>query len=457
MSLIIDGLKMAQQLRLKRLNEAPFFAEGSSRIEKGKARRKNILIFASAGVGSLLLLSFGGSNLWPVFKSHQGPRIAAMEEKKSSIPTGMQRESVEPVQKKEPRIRQKASHTPARDSHSKSRGGESPLPEEPFPYGKIHRPLNTGGEKALPSMPFFVEEKREESSMKSLADASKVMKVGSAPETMPGKVETPLLSDPRKEERGEPSLKSLADASKVMKLEPSPKSATTKGEMPVPPDSRKGEAAYDGPIEVKPAAEKDPNLPADVLTHFNLGIHFYQQKEILKAIQSYQKVMELDPNYVEAYNNLGIIYQEMGDLEKALEAYQKSIEINPRYEKAYNNRGIVFYLQGRDEEALESFQKALALNPNNIESYINMGILFRNKGQAGKAIESYQKALAINPLHGETHYNIGLLYEQIENFDWAIRHYHKFVQLCSKTHPDLTSKMQRRLDYLLVTKGTKRK
>ena len=416
MSLIIDGLKMAQQLRLKSLNEAPFFAEGSSRIEKGKARRKSFWIFASAGVGSLLLLSFGGSNLWPVFKSHQGPRIAAMEEKKSSIPTGMEGEWLEPAPKKEPRIRQKASHTPARDSHSKSRGGESPLPEEPFPYGKIHGPLNTGGEKALPSMPFFVEEKREES-----------------------------------------SLKSLADASKVMKLEPSPKSATTKGEMPVPPDSRKGEAAYDGPIEVKPAAEKDPNLPVDVLTHFNLGIHFYQQKEILKAIQSYQKVMELDPNYVEAYNNLGIIYQEMGDLEKALEAYRKSIEINPRYEKAYNNRGIVFYLQGRDEEALASFQKALALNPNNIESYINMGILFKNKGQIAKAIESYQKALAINPLHGETHYNIGLLYEQIENFDWAIRHYHKFAQLCSKTHPDLTSKMQRRLDYLLVTKGTKRK
>jgi type IV pilus biogenesis/stability protein PilW len=338
------------------------------------------------------------------------------------------------------------SRRPAQNIHSKFQKGGYLVAKGPFIHAKVPTPVGPENEQTLPSSSLLPEKEPEKPSVKYLTDPSKVMKIDPSPTTMMEKVQTPI-----------PSPKSSPDASEVMKADPILKSSTNNGEMPLPPASHREEVASDGPIAVKPTAEKAPNLSADVLTHFNLGIHFYQQKEILKAIQSYLKVMELDPNYVEAYNNLGIIYQEMGELEKALEAYQKSVEINPRYEKAYNNRGIVFYLQGRHEEALGSFQKALALNPHNIESHINMGIVFNNQGQVGKAIESYQKALAINPLHGETHYNIGLLYEQIESIDLAIRHYHKFIRLCSPTHPNLTLKMQRRLNYLLVNKGNKKK
>ena len=105
-------------------------------------------------------------------------------------------------------------------------------------------------------------------------------------------------------------------------------------------------------------------------------------------------------------------------------------------------------LEDRYEEALEVFQKALAINPNNIESHINLGILFKKKGQWENAIESYQKALAINPLHSETHYNMALLYEQLENWELAISHYQQFIQLSSRSHPELVLRVQRRLNAL---------
>jgi hypothetical protein len=37
----------------------------------------------------------------------------------------------------------------------------------------------------------------------------------------------------------------------------------------------------------------------------------------------------------------------------------------------------------------------------------------------------------------------------------AISHYQKFIQLSSRTHPDLVSKVQRRLDYLMTIKEGK--
>jgi tetratricopeptide (TPR) repeat protein len=208
-------------------------------------------------------------------------------------------------------------------------------------------------------------------------------------------------------------------------------------------------------IEVKSEGEKDRPLSSEILTYFNLGVRLYSQREFLKAIQAYQKVIELDSTYVEAYNNLGIVYQEMGDLDRAFGAYQKSIEINPQYEKGYNNLGIIHYLKGCHEEATEAFQKALTINSNNIESHINLGVLFKKQGQWDKAIESYQKALEVNPLHKEIHYNIALLYEQMENVELAIGHYRQFIKLSSPSQSDLILRVQRHVDELIKTKKKK--
>jgi len=171
-------------------------------------------------------------------------------------------------------------------------------------------------------------------------------------------------------------------------------------------------------IEVEQEGGKSGALTSDVLNHFNAGVTFYNQREFSKAIQAYQKVIELDPVYVEAYNNLGIL----------------------------------LLLKGRDEEALEAFRKALAINPNNIETHINLGTLFKKKGQWDEAIESYQKALAIDPFHKETHYNIALLYEQMEKLELAISHYQQFVRLSSRSHPELVLRVQRHLNDLMKAK-----
>jgi type IV pilus biogenesis/stability protein PilW len=261
------------------------------------------------------------------------------------------------------------------------------------------------------------------------------------------------LQKPQKEEASplqkEKPLLSMKPTAEKKKKKP----LTTQVVNPTPnPGSQKEEASSAKQIESEQAIGKE-TLMKDVLTYFNMGVDFYRQREISKAIYAYQKVVELDPSYIEAYNNLGIIYQDLGDFDKALNAYQTSIKINPRYEKAYNNLGIVLFLNGRYEESKEAFQNALDINPNNIESYINLGILYKKQGQLEKAIEYYQKALTINPFHGETHYNIGLLYEQLENPKMAISHYQKFIQLSSKTHPDLVSKVRRHLDYLITIKG----
>lgn len=387
MSLIMDALRRAEQLRLKESRgPAPLTYPHPDR-KKGRGSKSQWMLvsvsFVSACIISLILLKPASPP-----SATQANRAMVLIERKSSEPT-VERMSQETLKK-----------------------NEEPLPT--VSHASSGQTLNCDG---------TVQAKLEEPSRTGVAFSGRTLQ----PE---GEKKSPEIKPAVKEKK----MGSLAK----------------QGALPLPRPTEKEESPSKS-IGVGQEGGNDSTLTSDVLTYFNSGVHFYNQKEFSKAIQAYKKVIELDRTYVEAYNNLGIVYQMIGDVERACEAYRKSTEINPRYVKGYNNLGILFLFAGRDEEALPAFEKALALNANNIESHINLGILFKKKGEREKAIESYQKALTIDPLHGETHYNIALLYEQLEEKELAISHYQQFVQLSSKSHPELVSRVRRHLNTLLNT------
>jgi len=400
MSLIIDALKKTQQLRLNGSEGSPLLRYPSS-IRTGGRNSKKQWIVICAGLISLCILLF--FFLRP-----------------ASSPLATQTNgAIDPIGKKPfiP-VAEKISSEPPREALS------LPKDEEPFLARKA--PTLVGSGQAL------------NPANSEVAGIQRLPNVGAAfsepPSHLVGEKVPSTIKSSLNEKRG---------GSRIKQAPP-----------PLIPVTQKEEAPPKS-IAVVQEGEKGHTLVSEVLNHFNSGVTFYNQKEFSKAIQAYQKVIELDPTYVEAYNNLGIIYQTLGDAKSAFGAYQKSTEINPRYEKGYNNLGLLFLLEGRYEEALEAFQKALAINSNHIESHINLGVLFRKKGQWENAIESYQKALAIDPHHRETHYNMALLYEQLENWELAISHYQQFIQLSSKSYPELVVRVQRHLNVLMKARGNK--
>lgn len=395
----MDALKKAQQLRSKESKGGPFFKQG--RGSRGPDKRRWIIIGGSAGVVVILLLVFWWFFLAP---SIPPPRqTVRLVERKPTLPeapkitpeTSIEAEKPAPMEEPKPSLSEAGKEAEKRDITKESK---------PSPPKFL-----------IEEGPAFEKRKKE--------------KIVGKPAT-----EKEITVSAKKEEKAVVETKTLP-------LSPSP-----------PPTIPKEEATAKPAAFVEALGKENPLTP-EVIRHFNSGVTFYHQKEMAKAIQAYEKVNELDPNYIEAYNNLGIIYQELGDFESALKTYRRAIEINPKYEKGLNNIGILLHLKGEDEKALEAFNKVLAINPNHIESHINLGTLYKKKGQSEKGIESYRKALAINPHHGETHYNLGLLYEQVGKVESAIHHYQQFVFLSSNSYPELVSRVRRHINQLMKTKG----
>ncbi|MCL2933980.1 MAG: tetratricopeptide repeat protein, partial [Trichodesmium sp. MAG_R03] len=50
-----------------------------------------------------------------------------------------------------------------------------------------------------------------------------------------------------------------------------------------------------------------------------------------EAIASYQKAIQLDANYAEAYQNLGVVLLKVGLVPESLEAFGKAISFHEKY------------------------------------------------------------------------------------------------------------------------------
>ena len=48
-----------------------------------------------------------------------------------------------------------------------------------------------------------------------------------------------------------------------------------------------------------------------------------------EAIYRWQRAVDLDPSYAEAFNDLGIAWEHEGELEKARQAYEQALKLAP--------------------------------------------------------------------------------------------------------------------------------
>lgn len=81
-----------------------------------------------------------------------------------------------------------------------------------------------------------------------------------------------------------------------------------------------------------------------------------------KAIEAYQRVVELKPGIAEAHNNLAVALQRNGDLERAIQSFSRALEIKADYVQALSNRGWALLNQGNSDAAEKDFEKALELD-----------------------------------------------------------------------------------------------
>ena len=127
---------------------------------------------------------------------------------------------------------------------------------------------------------------------------------------------------------------------------------------PTPQDSIK-QAIQSGQLEqaLKLVQQERQIAPKDVQLRFLEGVIQAQQGQTDKAIDTFKKLTESNPDLSEAHNNLGVLYAAKGKLEESRSSLEKALLTHPSYAAAHRNLADV-----QSQLAKQTYAKALQVD-----------------------------------------------------------------------------------------------
>ena len=158
------------------------------------------------------------------------------------------------------------------------------------------------------------------------------------------------------------------------------------------------------------SAPSDRNTFKDLLRRGNKALASGAYQE---ALDTYRKLVEIDPAHPEALNNLGAALFRTGGYQDAAGLFRQAIAADPNYAEANHNLGTVLRWMGEMEESELSFRRALKLKPNYVDARAGLGLTLIYLGRVRDARARFDKVLKAAPRHAQALLGMG----QIERLE----------------------------------------
>lgn len=163
--------------------------------------------------------------------------------------------------------------------------------------------------------------------------------------------------------------------------------------------------------------------PEDIgISKYLAQFYLYKQRP-QEAIRIYEKILENNPDYVEAFFWLGYFQEEAGSKDIAVKIWKEGLEKDPGYAPILNSLGYVYAQDGTNLDAAEEMiKKALEQEPRNGAYLDSLGWVYFKKGDFSNAEKYLTEAISYfkDP---EIYKHLGDLYIEIDNLEKGINYY----------------------------------
>lgn len=227
-------------------------------------------------------------------------------------------------------------------------------------------------------------------------------------------------------------------------------------------------------LHASPPAREPPTQDAAAYQLYLLGrgyLRGYQDPaEINRAIDLFQRAIQLDPDFALAYAGLGSAFWkrwastrdpswteradqachtalqkgpdladvhvtagtiglERGQLEQAKQDFERALAIEPNHDEAMIGLARTQEAMGEDEAALRSFRKAVEGRPDYWAALSQLGGFYFRKGRLSEARDCFQEVVEITPENARAYSNLGAVYVRLGEPDRAIEAFGRSIAI----------------------------
>jgi tetratricopeptide (TPR) repeat protein len=146
------------------------------------------------------------------------------------------------------------------------------------------------------------------------------------------------------------------------------------------------------------------------MPHHRLGRIFLAKGFHKEAVENLKRVIQINPDYTQAYKLLGSAYLQLNEYKNALKIFSLILDKAPEYPDILNARAVLYIQMGNYEAAKNDLQQAISLKPDLLECNFNMGVLLflstlaENPNDENLVIPA-RIARSIKELKEQHHYN----------------------------------------------------
>ena len=149
----------------------------------------------------------------------------------------------------------------------------------------------------------------------------------------------------------------------------------------------------------------------------------YDEAKYADAVKKLEKALELDSDFMKAYDNLGLCYEALGEFEQAGKSYEKANQLNRSQgsKSAWPplNFGTLLLSRGGVSEAETYLREAVSYDPKLPQARFQLGTLLEKQKKYSEAIQELNEATTLDPSYPEPHYALARIYRTTGNLKSA--------------------------------------
>src|ERR1700722_3832206 len=188
---------------------------------------------------------------------------------------------------------------------------------------------------------------------------------------------------------------------------------------------RRGDIARAGQLALEATQADGSNGQA----YHVLAMALERMGHLHKALVTYEKAFEIDPNDPDLLLNLGLTAWNLKLIEGAEKMFRLFIAARPDSPLGYNNLGTIQADQGRQTIAIETLRAALYRMPTEAILWNSLATVLAEDGRPDESITFYQEAIRLDPGFARPWHNIGFAYAHLGRLGESLAAYDHALEL----------------------------